>query len=308
MNGNGVSGSEVSGNAANTSEPVLTPHLLREWELPSPAGGKEGRGRVLVVGGSRSTPGAVLLAAEAALRCGAGKLQIATAGSVAPGLALSIPESKTVDLPEDDAGELTAAGADTIVELAEGCDAVVIGPGICDKVAAVELLTAVVPRLDTTLVLDALGMAFVTENPDGLAHLDGRAVLSPNPKELARTLDVPEDDVEADTPGHATALAQRAGAVVVTGTATSWIAAPDGRLWRDESGSFGLGVSGSGDVKAGLIAGLLARGAEPAQAAAWATYSHGRAGERLASRVGVTGFLARELLPEIPGVLVELSS
>ncbi|USX47078.1 NAD(P)H-hydrate dehydratase [Dietzia kunjamensis] len=291
-----------------SSESVLTHHALRDWALPSPGGGKEGRGRVLVVGGSRSTPGAVLLAAEATLRCGAGKLQIATAGSVSSSLAIHFPESKSIGLPEDDAGELTAAGADTIVELAEGCDAVVLGPGICEKVAAVDLLSDVVPRLDTTLVLDALGMAYVTENPGGLAHLDGRAVLSPNPKELARTLDVPEDDVEADTPGHAVALAERAGAVVVTGTATSWIAGPDGRLWRDETGSFGLGISGSGDVKAGLIGGLLARGAEPAQAAAWATHSHGRAGERLSARIGATGFLARELLAEIPGVLVELSS
>lgn len=287
---------------------VLTPHALRDWRLPSPGGGKDGRGRVVVVGGSRSTPGAVLLAGEAALRAGAGKLQIATARSVAPGLAISIPESRTIGLPEDDAGELTTAGADAIVELAEACDAVVLGPGICDKHAARALLSDVVPRLRTTVVLDALGLAYVTENPRGLAHLDGRAVLSPNPTELARTLDVPESEVEADLPGHASALARRSGAVVVTGTATSWIASPDGRLWRDESGSPGLGVSGSGDVKAGLIAGLLARGAEPAQAAAWATYSHGRAGEQLASRVGVSGFLARELLPRIPGVVVEISS
>ena len=121
-----------------SSESVLSHHALRDWALPSPGGGKEGRGRVLVVGGSRSTPGAVLLAAEATLRCGAGKLQIATAGSVSSSLAIHIPESKSIGLPEDDAGELTAAGADTIVELAEGCDAVVLGPGICEKVAAVE--------------------------------------------------------------------------------------------------------------------------------------------------------------------------
>lgn len=289
-------------------EAVLTPHLLREWPLPSSDGGKEARGRVLVVGGSRSTPGAVLLAAEAALRCGAGKLQIATVSTVSPGLAIRIPESKTVGLPEDDSGELLPAGADTIVDLAEACDAVVLGPGICDKDAAVALLTRVVPRLTTPVVLDALGLAFVTENPGGLAHLDGRAVLSPNPRELARTLGVAEDAVDSDVPGHALELAGRAGAVVVSGTETSWIAAPDGRLWRDESGSYGLGVSGSGDVKAGLVAGLLARGADPARAAAWATYAHGRAGERLASRVGPTGFLAREVLPEIPGALVEVAA
>lgn len=263
---------------------------------------------MIVVGGSRATPGAMRLAGEAALRSGAGKLQIATAESVAPGLAIHIPESKTVSLPEREDGELAAVSAETIIGLAKSCDAVVLGPGIGDKTAATELLAEVIPRLETTLVLDALGLAYVTENPDGLRHLDGRVVLSPNPMELSRTLGVDEEDVEADTPAHTAELSRRAGAVVVSGTATSWIATPDGRLWRDESGSFGLGVSGSGDVKAGIIAGLVARGAEPAQAAAWATYCHGRAGERLSGRVGPTGFLARELLPEVPRILVEVSA
>lgn len=305
MTGGGTGGGIDGPSGGGT---VLTPHLLRNWPLPAPGGGKEGRGRVIVVGGSRATPGAVRLAGEAALRSGAGKLQIATAETVAPGLAVRIPESKTVGLAEREDGELAAVGAETIVGLAQSCDAVVLGPGIGDKAAAIELLAEVIPRLETALVLDALGLAYVTEEPDGLTHLDGRVVLSPNPRELSRTLGVDEDDVEADTPAHATELARRAGAVVVTGTETSWIAAPDGRLWRDESGSFGLGVSGSGDVKAGIIAGLLGRGADPAQAAAWATYSHGRAGEHLSARVGPTGFLARELLPEVPRILVELSS
>jgi NAD(P)H-hydrate repair Nnr-like enzyme with NAD(P)H-hydrate dehydratase domain len=91
------------------------------------------------------------------------------------------------------------------------------------------------------------------------------------------------------------------------GGVTSWIAAPDGRLWRDETGSAGLGVSGSGDVRAGITAGLLARGAEPEQAAVWAAYLHGRTGERLASSVGRLGFLARELPAEIPRALAEIT-
>ncbi|MET3859704.1 ADP-dependent NAD(P)H-hydrate dehydratase [Dietzia sp. 2505] len=298
----------MNGGSSENEEMVLTSHRLRGWALPAPGGGKENRGRVLVVGGGRTTPGGVLLAAEAALRAGAGKLQIATASSVAPGLALRIPESMTVGLPEDEEGELTPAGAETICELAEGCAAVVIGPGLGHVGVAEELLRRVVPDLDCTLVLDALALAYLTSDPDGVSHLDGRCVLTPNPRELARTLDVPESEVEADTPRRVTDLARRTRAVVVSGAATSWIASPDGRLWRDESGTQGLGVSGSGDVKAGVIAGLLARGAEPAQAAAWATFAHGRAGERLAVRVGPTGFLARELLSEVPRVMAELSS
>jgi NAD(P)H-hydrate repair Nnr-like enzyme with NAD(P)H-hydrate dehydratase domain len=85
------------------------------------------------------------------------------------------------------------------------------------------------------------------------------------------------------------------------------MAAPDGRLWRDESGGDGLGVSGSGDVRAGITAGLLARGATAEQTAVWAAYLHGRAGERLASSIGSLGFLARELPREVPGALAEIT-
>jgi NAD(P)H-hydrate repair Nnr-like enzyme with NAD(P)H-hydrate dehydratase domain len=85
------------------------------------------------------------------------------------------------------------------------------------------------------------------------------------------------------------------------------VATPDGDLWVSGAGQAGLGTSGSGDVLAGLVAGLLARGAEPAQAAVWGSHLHATAGERLAARVGPLGYLARELLDEAPAVLTELS-
>jgi NAD(P)H-hydrate repair Nnr-like enzyme with NAD(P)H-hydrate dehydratase domain len=90
------------------------------------------------------------------------------------------------------------------------------------------------------------------------------------------------------------------------GGEVGFTAAPDGGLWRDDSGAAGLGVSGSGDVRAGVIAGLLARGADGPQAAVWAAHLHGRAGERLASTVGRTGFLARDLPAQVPTVLAEI--
>jgi len=86
------------------------------------------------------------------------------------------------------------------------------------------------------------------------------------------------------------------------------VATPDGRRWVEEGGDTGLGTSGSGDVLAGVVSGLLARGATPEQAACWATYVHAAAGQRLAARVGRVGFLARELVDEVPRVLSELAS
>ena len=288
-------------------EPVLvTPEVLRSWQLPEPSGGKNARGSILVIGGSTETLGAVLLAAEAAMRAGAGKLQVATVASLAPFAAAALPEALVRALPETGGGAISAAAADAVGDLAEAADAVLIGPGMADEAATQAFGERLLPHLTGPLALDALGLSCVTADAACLHHLEGRVVLTPNPTEIAHALHVGDGEIEHDPAGAAADLAGKARAVGGLGGATSWIAAPDGRIWQDESGNAGLGVSGSGDVRAGVTGGLLARGAEPAQAAVWAAYLHGRAGERLAAQVGRLGFLARELPREIPQVLAEV--
>ncbi|GHE09126.1 NAD(P)H-hydrate dehydratase [Klenkia taihuensis] len=282
---------------------LVTPQLLRGWRLPEPTGGKDARGSVLVVGGSTETLGAVLLAAEAALRSGAGKLQVAVPRSLAPVTSAALPEALVRGLVETEDGAVRADAAERVLDLAQQAAAVLVGPGMVDEPQTRQLVERLLPELTGPLALDALGLAAVTADPTCLHHLGGRVVLTPNPTELAFGLHVDEVD---DAPAAAAEMARRARAVVALGGETSWVAAPDGRLWRDESGGAGLGVSGSGDVRAGVVAGLLARGADPAQAAVWAAHLHGRAGERLAAAVGRLGFLARELPPELPRVISEV--
>lgn len=285
---------------------VVTPALLREWPLPDAGGDKEQRGRTLVVGGSAHTPGAVRLAAEAALRCGAGKLQVATAASVAPHLAVALPEALVVGLPESASGAIRRQTTHRLRDLAADADCVLVGPGLAEPEESAALVHSLVAGLRTPVILDALALAAVTHDRGCLAHLDGRAVLTPNPRELAHSLDTTVEEVQSDPRTACSRLAAEAGAVVALGGATSWVVAPSGEAWVDHSGGAGLGVSGSGDVRAGVVAGLLARGAQAAQAAVWASHLHGRAGERLASTVGRLGFLARELTPVIPAVLDEI--
>jgi hydroxyethylthiazole kinase-like uncharacterized protein yjeF len=285
---------------------VVTAAVLRQWPLPDPGDDKESRGRVLVVGGHIETPGAVLLAAEAALRCGAGKLQVATVADAAGRLAMAMPEALVRPLPQTPRGDIAAEAADRILALGRDCRAVVLGPGMDDPDACCALLDRVVPELTCTVVLDAVAHAFVSERADVLARLPGGCILTPNAEELARTLDLSRDQLAQDPGGHAARLAARTGAVVRCGGPQSWIAAPDGRLWRDDSGGIGLGVSGSGDVLAGVVAGLAARGADPAQAAVWGSHLHGRAGDRLAADVGPLGYLAREVAQQLPRVLTEI--
>ena len=279
---------------------------LRDWPLSEPGAGKESRGTVLVVGGSATTPGAVRLAGEAALRSGAGKLAIATARSVAGPLAVAVPEARVLRLDEDEEGSVSPEAAEAIVGASAGADALLVGPGFVDPEASVRLLAAVLPRVECPVVLDALATAYLTQRPDGLAHLAGRAVVTANPRELARMSRRDEDDAAAQAADAAAELAHRLGAVVLVGGTAKHIAAPDGRAWRVEGGGPGLGVSGSGDVQAGIAAGLLARGEEPAKAAVWAGFLHARAGELLAGEIGRVGYLARELPATLPRVVAEI--
>jgi NAD(P)H-hydrate repair Nnr-like enzyme with NAD(P)H-hydrate dehydratase domain len=131
-------------------------------------------------------------------------------------------------------------------------------------------------------------------------------LLTPNPTELALTLGVERDEVTSAPAEHARRLALATGAAVACGGGESWICDPEGRTWVDQAGGVGLGVSGSGDVLAGIVTGLCARGADPVQAAVWGAHLHGRAGDRLAASVGRLGFLARELCAEVPRVLTEI--
>lgn len=302
------------------AEDVVTAALLRRWPLPAPGGDKEAKGRALIVGGGRQTPGAVLLATEAALRVGAGKVQVATTDRVAAAIAAAVPEAFVEGLPTSEDGDLLPSGAARILELAGSADAVLLGPGLMNPEAAVRLLEEVVPHLDmhtgtepgghctSTVVVDALGCAYLTEHRDGVAHLSGRALLTPNASELAETLGLDEDEVEDDLRAAALRLAGQTRAVVLSGSATSYTVTPAGRTWRNETGGPGLASAGSGDVKAGAIVGLCARGAEPEQAAVWGSYCHGRAGERLGAQTGRVGYLARDIARELPMVLAEIET
>lgn len=289
-------------------EPVLvTSSVLRGWPLPAPGSDKETRGRVLVVGGSGRTPGAVLLAGEAALRAGGGKLQVATASGVAAAVGVAAPESLVVPLPTDSDGALSTSAAAPVLEAARGADVVLLGPGLLDADSALALTEEVVPHLDAVTVLDALATAYATEHPDGLGHLGGRCVLTANVTELSRVLGRDEDAVAADQPAATLDAARRLAVVVLCGGARKTVATPGGETWLVTAGGPGLGVSGSGDVSAGIVAGLLARGAAPAQAAVWGAFLHGSAGDRLATELGPVGFLARELPARVPGLVAGLT-
>lgn len=283
---------------------------LRGWPLPmpSPDGDKEQRGHVLVLGGSREMPGAVILAATAALRAGAGKLTIATGASVAQLVALAIPEARVIGLRETPEGGFTRDAVAELDPLADKVSALLVGPGMQDEAATAALVRALLPRLNgTAVVLDACAMGILL-NPD----LDGApapfrfahpVVVTPHMGEMAHLTGIGKEEIAAAPDSRAAAAARAWNAVVALKGARTIIAAPDGGMWQHEGGNVGLAISGSGDVLAGIVAGLAARGATLAQAACWGVALHALAGERLAARMGLLGYLARELPDQIPSLL-----
>lgn len=276
---------------------TITRALLARWPLPAldPDGGKVSRGTLLVAGGSNSVSGAVTLAGLGGLRAGAGTLQIATTRGAMPIVAGAVPEAMVLALATK-RGELAPAAASAIARLAADCDAIVLGPGS----QAPNIARAA--RGDAPWILDAAaipGFAKLTKRP---RHV----VLTPHAGEMARLCDIETDEVIERSADLARETAAKLGCVIALKGAVTFIAAPDGSLYESTAGNHGLGTSGSGDVLAGIIGGLAARGAEPLQAAVWGVHVHGRAGDVLARRRGPLGYLARELLDEIPAALASI--
>lgn len=279
----------------------VTPERLRAW--PPPAVGeatdKEARGRIFVLGGSAQVAGALILAGVAALRVGAGKLQIGAPERLATAMALTVPEARVIPLAETPAGELAPNAAEAVGPLMAKCDAAVLGPGMLDEEAAGAIVLRLLEQEGPAMVVDAAAMSLLGERPDVARRRAGRLVLTPHAGEMAHLTGSSKADVEADPVGIARRLAASLQAVIALKGAVTFIVSPDGQTWRHGGGSRGLATSGSGDVLAGVIGGLLARGATPLQAAVWGVYVHGAAGRALAERIAPVGFLARELLDEI---------
>jgi ADP-dependent NAD(P)H-hydrate dehydratase len=288
----------------NARPEQITPTLLREWPLPEPGASKHSRGHVLVIGGARSTPGAALLAGVAALRVGAGVLALAVPEDVAIPLAIAVPEAAVTGWPEPTGGVLSSADRQRLAQLLRKATGVLLGPGLDNAPLAGWLLALLAEGLPprVPVVIDAFALGVLPERADAAAAVSGRVVLTPNRDEAALLLGA-DIDHDADPAEVATSVADKWQAVV---SYHAVVAEPGAAARVVPTGHPGLGTSGSGDVLAGAIAGLLARGADPVRAACWGTYLHAAAGDRLAARVGRLGFLARELLDEVPLVLTEL--
>ena len=269
---------------------------------PSHAGDKNSRGRVLLVGGSMFVPGALRLTGEAVLRSGAGKLQIATVDAGAMHLGVLVPEAAMIGLPTGEDGEIGDDAAAKLQNAARYCNALLIGPGMVSQPSARALIEGLLSELgeDQTAILDAAAISCARPLAPLIAARQGRTILTPHYGEMARLTGASEEEIAEDPVACAQAAAGTFDAVIVLKADETVIAAPGGETLIYGSDCVGLATGGSGDVLAGVIAGLAARGADPMTAAAWGVWLHGEAGQAVAQRVGPIGFLARDLSGEIP--------
>ena len=225
---------------------LIDDELLRAWPLPQPGpdSDKEARGLTLIIAGSREMPGGAWLAATAALRAGAGKLVVATAASVAPGLALRLPEARVIALTESAGGGLADAGIGVIAAVLEAADALLIGPGLQDEATTCDFVGAAIGLVNGAaqigVVLDALAM-----NVAG-APFVRPPLLTPHAGEMAHLTGMTKEEVCNDPERTARAAAERWNAVVALKGATTFIASPQGRAWRHERRLRRLGDIGVG--------------------------------------------------------------
>lgn len=288
------------------SEPIpLTLEELDRHPAPPPTeGDKYVHGRLLVVAGTRDIAGSAMITATSAMRAGVGKVTIATVESAAPGLRMAVPEAMVIGFAEVRDGGLARSTPGKIAELTDDYEAVVAGPGM-KPTSVTTSLAAELCRTGKKLVLDAALLRELAPVAEKARRADIPPILLPNAGELASLLRCSEEEAEADPLGCGRRAASRYGSLVLAKGVESHVIAPDGAAWKYEGGGAGLGVSGSGDALAGIVGGLLARGADPRTALLWAVWLHGEAGRSLAKKVGPVGFLAREISGEVPGLLAK---
>lgn len=289
------------------SEQPIDARWRAEHRLPSLGDGrdKDARGAALLVGGSALVPGALLLTGEAALRAGAGKVKLATIARAAIGIGVAFPEAALVALEADEEGEIATSALASLERHIDRCDALILGPGMIERPHTASLVVKVLGRAGKTapVLLDAGALTAMRGHHEALAGRPKPVVMTPHHGELAALTGVCKDDIARDPAKAACSTARMFGAVVALKSAETVIADRHGNILRYVSESPGLGTAGSGDVLAGVIGGLLARGVEPLVAAAWGVWLHGEAGRAASSAVGPVGFLARDLLPQIPRLL-----
>jgi ADP-dependent NAD(P)H-hydrate dehydratase / NAD(P)H-hydrate epimerase len=287
------------GAPSPASAGLITDRSLRLVPARSREGSKFDAGTVVVVGGARGLTGAPSMAALAAMRTGAGYVQVAVPASVEASFELRLLEAMTVALP-DEAGTHVPDGLEQVERLAERAGCVVVGPGIGRTDGALELARLAASSVTAAVLLDADGLNAHAGRLESLRERSGPTVLTPHAGELGRLLERDSSEVSARRLTCAREAAERSGAVVVLKGDDTIVAPPGGPVAVSPGATPALATAGTGDVLSGMVGTLLAKGLGPFEAAACGVIAHVRAGEEAAARHGTDHVIASDVIDSIP--------
>ena len=293
---------------ANASTLLSASSLIDASPAASEAAHKGSFGHVLVVAGGPGKSGAARLCAEAALRGGAGLVTLVIAKDLAlDSLAELRPEVMIERVPGTPDGRLSTESLGAVLQLCASRDVLAVGPGIGTEQTTCDLIGRLFSSVDLPAVFDADALNCLAQNPPSRGSSAAR-IITPHPGESARLLLQLDAARPVDRVDEARLLARSFDCVAVLKGAGTVIADPTGRNAINPTGNVGMATAGSGDVLTGVIAGLLARGAEPFAAACGGVFWHGHAGDLVANRLGPFALLAGDLSESLGAAWTDLNA
>jgi len=260
-------------------------------------------GHVFLIAGSVGLTGAATLASEAVLRVGAGMATLAIPESLNAVMEQKLTEVMTIPLRETDEHTLSLSAEAKIFDFLPRADVAAIGPGLSRNPETVELIYRLCTKIELPKVIDADGLNALSEKPELLGQLGSQTILTPHPGEMARLLGSSIQAVESDRIGISQNFAKEHRVTLVLKGAPTVTTSPSGEVYINSTGNPGMATAGMGDVLTGAIAGLLAQGLTPVDAAVLGVYIHGLAADIAAEKMGESGIIAGDVLKKLPEAL-----
>ncbi|HOJ40829.1 MAG TPA: NAD(P)H-hydrate dehydratase [bacterium] len=277
------------------------------WQKRLPETHKGTYGHLFIMGGSPGFTGAVCLAAQAAMRSGVGLVTVAIPQSLNPIIEVKLTEPMSKPLPETETATFAEAAAEVASEFIRSkADAVVLGPGISLHPETARCVKKLLPQISVPLVIDADALKIVASEMEILRHLQAPAILTPHPGEMSFLINAPIEQIQRQRAAVAESFARQFKVtVILKGHRT--VVTDGQKTVINLTGNPGMATAGSGDVLAGITGSFLAQKMAAFEAACWASYVHGLAGDFAAREKGETSLIASDLTDHLPGVFKFLS-
>ncbi len=281
---------------------VFSKNFKPKFDKRNPLSNKGDYGKVLSVCGSKKYPGAAFFAASGAVRIGAGLVTCAFPDAAYPAIAPKLNEPIMMPLPCCEEGFLVRGALDSLIPAAEKSDCMLVGCGLGNTLGTSSVVDELLNATSCQTVIDADGINIISANINMLEAVRGRAIITPHPGEMARLLRLSIEQVQSNRILLAKAVAKQFGIIVVLKGANTVVS--DGeQVYVNRTGNAGMARGGSGDLLAGIIAGLVAQGYSLMQAAVTGVYIHGACGDVAAKAISETGMTPTDMIKILPRLL-----